>query len=363
MTKKQGKSLLVTLVCLLIAVFCALPTYAATTSRVGLSTTLLNLDSGSRAYISLRGNVNKLKLEWTTSNKNVVDIDDCENGSCLLEGVNTGTAVVTAKYLGKSYKCKVTVSAPYMACKIGTKVYKSKYLKSGADLYTTIRVDKKNVKTGQLRLFNAKNTYADYESDDPDVVKVSSKGVLTFTGIGSTEVEVRFKNKYLSEDDALSESYVRYILKFIVTDSTPAKLVSTYVKAERANYTASNKRVKEILKYINEANKDNGFKPVVLDSRLSHAAGYLTYYAGGSRNSINNWFNEATSNKRVFNTLGSYKYRASIDTVYSCVDGYSTSNARDIAYDLLRYTQHTFGLNATRVGIYVTSKTTFLIAD
>ena len=59
MTRKQSKQWLVVLLCMLVAMFCALPTYAAT-SRVKLSATSLKVDPGSSILLKLTGNVDRL---------------------------------------------------------------------------------------------------------------------------------------------------------------------------------------------------------------------------------------------------------------------------------------------------------------
>lgn len=361
MTRKQSKQWLVILLCMLVAMFCALPTYAAT-SRVKLSATSLKVDPGSSILLKLTGNVDRLKVQWCTSNSNVAEISDDEYvSSVYVKGNNAGTATITAKYLGKLYKCKVTVGKTYVSLKIGSKTYKSGYFKPGEELQSTLTVDKRTVKTGQLRLMNAKSTYAVYESFDPYVVSVSKTGKLTFRGTGKVRIIVHLKNKYINED--YDADYDSYILDLVVNDATPAKLNNTFVKAEKANYVKSNKKAKEVLKYLNkynEYNKYNKKSSMILDTKLSHAAGYVLYYAGGTKAEINSWGIGANNDITVLRVVNQYKYKSN-EVTWAWANGYASSSPKQIADELL--SGYVGGISEKRIGLYVTPNATVMVAD
>lgn len=359
MIRKQSKQWLVVLLCMLVAMFCALPTYAATrTSRVKLSATSLKVDPGSSILLKLTGNVDRLKVQWYTSNSNVAEISDDEYvSSVYVKGNNAGTATITAKYLGKVYKCRVTVGKTYMSLKIGSKTYKSGYFKPGEELQNTLTVDKRTAKTGQVRLMNAKSTDVVYESFDPYVASVSKTGKLTIRGTGTVRIIVRLKNKYIHED--YDADYDSYILDLVVKDTTPAKLNNTFVKAEKANYVKSNKQAKEVLKYLNEYNRKYGKKlSMVLDTKLSHAAGYVLYYGGGTKAKINSWGIGANVDTTVLRVVNQYKYKCN-EISWMWANGYASSSAKQIADELI--SSYVGGISEKRVGLYVTPNATVLI--
>lgn len=72
---------------------------------VRLSKTKLTLEVGQNSTIKLKGaKVNKVK--WTSSKRSVATVSKGK-----IKGKKAGTAVITAKYKSRKYKCKVTVRA------------------------------------------------------------------------------------------------------------------------------------------------------------------------------------------------------------------------------------------------------------
>ena len=66
----------------------------------------LTISKGKSKTINLTG-VPANKVKWTSSDKAVAHVSKGR-----ITGRKSGEAVITAKYKGKQYKCKVTVKAP-----------------------------------------------------------------------------------------------------------------------------------------------------------------------------------------------------------------------------------------------------------
>lgn len=97
-------------------------------ASVRLSATSLQLDPGCKYSLILKGvPVSAYKnVTWTTSNSSVVELED--NNPYIVKSIlskESGTAIITAKYRGRSYRCKVIVSRVYAALKVGTQITRS----------------------------------------------------------------------------------------------------------------------------------------------------------------------------------------------------------------------------------------------
>ena len=81
-------------------------------SKVKLSSTKVSMTVKQKKSISLKG-VKGKKVKWSTSSKKIVTIKTSGKNKkkCTLTAKKSGNATVSAKYRGKTYKCKVTVKA------------------------------------------------------------------------------------------------------------------------------------------------------------------------------------------------------------------------------------------------------------
>ena len=68
-----------------------------------------NLTVGQACKLKLKGVSRKAKVKWKTSKKSVVSITKKKGNTVTLKARKKGTAVVTATYKKKKYKCKITV--------------------------------------------------------------------------------------------------------------------------------------------------------------------------------------------------------------------------------------------------------------
>jgi hypothetical protein len=86
--------------------FTAVPAFAA--AKVKLSTKNVSLSVGGHSTLTLKNADGT--VEWSVSKKNIVTVYG-EGTSVIIKGKKAGSAYVKAKYNGKTYKCKVTVTA------------------------------------------------------------------------------------------------------------------------------------------------------------------------------------------------------------------------------------------------------------
>lgn len=66
---------------------------------------------GQTYHLKLKGVSKKAKVKWKTSKKSVVSITKKKGNTVTLKAKKKGTAVVTATYNKKKYKCRITVKA------------------------------------------------------------------------------------------------------------------------------------------------------------------------------------------------------------------------------------------------------------
>lgn len=135
------------------------------------STVKLNKDSttvyvGKTTTLKITGT--SKKITWSSSNKKVATV----SSKGKVTAKKKGTATITAKVNGKSYKCKVTVKNPYLNA---TK----KSLEIG--------------KTYTLKLTGA--TAKKYTSSKKSVATVSSKGKITAVKAGTATITCTDSNK------------------------------------------------------------------------------------------------------------------------------------------------------------------------
>ena len=66
---------------------------------------------GQTYKLKLKGVPGKAKMKWKTSKKSVISISKQKGNTVTLKAKKKGTAVVTAAYKKKKYKCRITVKA------------------------------------------------------------------------------------------------------------------------------------------------------------------------------------------------------------------------------------------------------------
>ena len=108
------------------------------------------------------------KIKWSSSNKKIATV----SSKGKVTAKKKGTATITAKVSGKSYKCKVTVKNPYLNA-------------------TKKKLEVK--KTYTLKLTGA--TAKKYTSSKKSVATVSSKGKITAVKAGTATITVTDSNK------------------------------------------------------------------------------------------------------------------------------------------------------------------------
>lgn len=132
----------------------------ANAAQNSLNKTAITISKGERFSLAIKGDYKK--AIWRVDDKKVATVS--ENG--VVKGVSAGNAVVSVEVDGTKYQCKVTVEAPYLN--------KTKLTVGLCDTF-------------QLKVSGTKRKVS-YKSADTDVVKVSSKGRLTFLKPGNTTV-------------------------------------------------------------------------------------------------------------------------------------------------------------------------------
>lgn len=74
-----------------------------------LSAKSKTLTVGQTYTIKLKNVSTKAKVKWTTNKKSVVSISKKSGSKVVVKAKKSGTATITAKYKGKTYRCKITV--------------------------------------------------------------------------------------------------------------------------------------------------------------------------------------------------------------------------------------------------------------
>lgn len=154
-------------VCLVfMLVLSVVPMQAQAKTTVKINKTKTTIYVGKSTTLKITGT--SKKITWSSSNKKVATV----SSKGKVTAKKKGTATITAKVSGKSYKCKVTVKNPYLnATKKKLEVNKT---------YT-------------LKLTGA--TAKKYTSSKKSVATVSSKGKITAVKAGTATITVTDSNK------------------------------------------------------------------------------------------------------------------------------------------------------------------------
>lgn len=114
------------------------------------------------------------EIKWTSSNKNIVSVD--EDG--FIYANSTGTAKITAKVGGKKATCKVTVKKPIIEAEDITLNKES----------LSIAVGEKTTLTATVSPSDATNKNVSWTSANEKVAVVNSYGIITAIGVGKTTI-------------------------------------------------------------------------------------------------------------------------------------------------------------------------------
>lgn len=164
---RKVKSILITMVFICFAFMLAAPMQSQAATKVKINETKLTICVGKKTKLKVEGTTQKVK--WTTSNNEIVKVDQKGN----IRGLKKGSATITAKVGKKSLKCKVKV--------------KDAVIK----VNRTISVN--DVKSVTLTYFSDKITC---KSSDPDIASVYlTKGEAAEDGIGTEADAVIYGHK------------------------------------------------------------------------------------------------------------------------------------------------------------------------
>lgn len=165
MSKYLKKLLAVMLACA--CVLCLSNSTNVYASSVKLNKTSVKLYVGGSASLKLNGT--KKAVKWSSSNKNIASVSSKGKATAKKKG----TAIITAKCNGKSYKCKITVS-PITLNKTSA----------------TLNVGD----TISLKLNGAQNKVT-WSSSNNSIAKVSSKGLVSARKKGKVTITAKCDGK------------------------------------------------------------------------------------------------------------------------------------------------------------------------
>lgn len=142
------------------------------------------ITAGQTYHLKLKGVSKKSKVKWKTSKKSVVSITKKKGNTVTLKAKKKGTAVVTATYKKKKYKCRVTVQAkkkpepaadnPVLNSSDVTLYYLSDKTKD------YIRYDKNHIREYRFRVSGTTKEVRDWKisGEDAEYFKITDYGLL-----------------------------------------------------------------------------------------------------------------------------------------------------------------------------------------
>ena len=163
---KKVMKISLSLCLVLVMLFLISPTQVEAKSTVKLDKTKVTVYVGKTTILKVSGTSKTVK--WSSSNKKIATV----SSKGKVTAKKKGTATITAKVSGKTYKCKVTVKNPYLNA-------------------TKVCIDKG--KTYTLKLIGA--TAKKFTSSNKSVATVSSKGKITAKKAGKATITVTDSNK------------------------------------------------------------------------------------------------------------------------------------------------------------------------
>lgn len=379
--KEKRKSVVLLAVLLLLALLVQ-PVQAAT--KISLSKTNYKVMIGYTYPLYLKGvPLSQMdKVKWTSSKSSVVTVSgtnwvtgtdgiseyDSKYAMALLTPRKNGTAVITARYKRKNYRCKVTVSSMKSTITIGSLTASGETMGDGSAL--ELDLDTSSVKTAKATVKGAVNSTVTWYSNNPSIVTISHSGTITPKNGGRVKIWCHVKSK-----DAIGyPNDNNNLVTFAYTLDVKAKKmigVSDYKKLVDKGYSSSQIEAKKALAELNAWRKKKGLSEVKLDTTLSKSAGYTmnSYgsYAGVFQASIvDRLLGDAAT------AMNLYNYPNMLVLFYGgnvgcCWSGYTSGTAgmRDILSKGTYNFNHKNTLSSCKkVGIYVDKKLgTFIITS
>ena len=110
----MSKKLIMGVVMALVLVVC-IPQTASAKTKWKLSATSKNLQVGKTSKLTVKNVPKKAKVKWKSSKKSVVKIIKTGKKSVKVKACKSGTAYVTARYKGKTKRCRIKVTAKKQA--------------------------------------------------------------------------------------------------------------------------------------------------------------------------------------------------------------------------------------------------------
>lgn len=144
--------------------------------ETGLNKTKLTLIKGATEQLTLSGEISG-KITWKSSKKSVVTV----SATGRLTAKKKGTATVTARADGKTYRCKVTVKQPVTSVRLNQK---SIAISAGKTytLKATVKPTNANLRT------------VAWTSSDKSIVTVTTKGKLKAVSSGTAVITAAAKD-------------------------------------------------------------------------------------------------------------------------------------------------------------------------
>ena len=106
----MSKKLIIGVVMALVLVVC-IPQTASAKTKWKLSATSKNLQVGKTSKFTVKNVPKKAKIKWKSSKKSVVKIIKTGKKSVKIKACKPGTAYITARYKGKTKRCRIKVTA------------------------------------------------------------------------------------------------------------------------------------------------------------------------------------------------------------------------------------------------------------
>lgn len=159
---------------LLAVLLLAMPVQAKA-AKPRLNKTSVTLLKGSSTTLKMKRT--KKKVKWSSSKKQVATV----NKQGVVRARKKGTAVITAKVNGRSYRCRVTVKQPVTKIRLNRT---SISLKTGKKYSLKATVGPKS----------ADNKGLVWSSSNPSVATVSSKGRVKAVGVGNAVITASAKD-------------------------------------------------------------------------------------------------------------------------------------------------------------------------
>lgn len=204
--------------------------YAADKKTVQMSSNIQYVTVGKSTTLTLK-NANPSKVKWTSSKPKTASV----NSSGRVTGLKKGTAVIRAKYNGKTYKCTVRVEKPSL---------------NRTDIWIMVGTSTKLSLNGTAREVS-------WSSSNPSVASVKN-GTVTANKIGTAKIyakvggrKYKCKVKVVTKQEAYAEQLVEMINYERSTYGIPPLRSNKYLKR------AAQIRAEELSKKFSDTRPNN----------------------------------------------------------------------------------------------------------